>query len=116
MGLFDACCSAPKRRVPKNSTSVTAPPPVDLPQAVWSAAEQVGDEALSTPVAELRPGVRFYGEDGRHFVKDTDGNLVVTQPGEASAAVVEGFDDWLEQQRKLAPRLDIEGVHRWSPA
>ena len=34
-----------------------------LPPVVWSASKQVGDAALASPLSELKPGMRYYGED-----------------------------------------------------
>ena len=74
-----------------------------LPAFVWSTADVVGDEATRTPMAEIQVGTRYFSEDGRHFVKDSEGNLVVTRPSERGESVL-AFDEWMEEQKRAGSR------------
>ena len=104
MGFFDSlkCCAQSTRGANQRARSAQRPPDaaatvdeLETPPAfLWNSIEDVGEQSKQVSLEAMHVGVRYYSEDGRHFVRDTEGNLVVSRPGERNeSTVVSHFDE-----------------------
>ncbi len=125
MGFLESmkCCAtrpAPRgrpRRGRQTAQAATADGGTEegpAPAVVWESIAEVGQLTKQVPIAAIRSGVRYYSEDGRHLVMDSDGNLVVSRPSDHEGTVTSHFDQWLTGQtaaakRKQEAHLDFGG-------
>lgn len=126
MGFVDSfkCCSSrpgaqPTRRPRRPLAAGPGAEAGGAPPAfVWLTIDEVGQEIKRVPIGEMRPGTRYYSEDGRHFAKDSEGNLAISRPGDNEGAVISEFDQWLAGQarrtgavgRQQEAHLDLGGT------
>ena len=66
--------------------------------------DQIGQPSHQVPISAVQVGVRYYSEDGRHFVLDSEGNLVAVRLDGHEGATVNTFDQWLDGQTGAAKR------------
>jgi hypothetical protein len=119
MGFLDSlqcCASRPGRssrgrqhpRAGLAAGDAEAPPPA----VVWESIAEVGELAKQVQITAIHTGVRYYSEDGRHLVMDSEGNLALSRPSDHEGTVVSHFDQWLAGQtaaakRQQEPHLDL---------
>lgn len=125
MGFLNSfnCCSSrpagarPAARRPRGPLAPGRAEAGAPPAFLWLTIDEVGQQSKRVPIGEIRPGTRYYSEDGRHFAKDSEGNLTISRPGDNEGAVISDFDQWLAGQarstgveRQQEARLDFGGT------